>query len=105
MHGNLINVLANIDKIQSIHPLLPWQVSIQIYKLYKMHGNIINISANIDKTQYVLPCLYENGGTTWVLIKCCLVYQSPYMSRNVCLHVIMLALKDLLDTPLKCIEN
>jgi len=65
-----------------------------------VHGSVINVLANIDKIQSVLPCLSEDGSIVEVLIKCCLEYKSPFIFGNVLSNMIMLPLKDLLNTPL-----
>jgi len=65
-----------------------------------MQRSIINVPANIDKTQSILPRLHEDQGTIGVLLKRSLVYKSPFISGNVRPNMIMLALKDLLNTPL-----
>jgi len=63
--------------------------------------SIINVPANIDKTQSVLPRLLEDDGTIGVLLKWCLIYKSPFMSENVRPNMIILALKDLLNTQME----
>jgi hypothetical protein len=77
----------------------------QIHKLYnfgqfKLHGSIINVLANIDQTQSLLPRLPEVGTTIGILLKRRLEYRSPYMSGNIRPNIIMIALKDLIKTPL-----
>ena len=77
----------------------------QIHKLYnygqyKLHGSIINVPANIDQTQSVLPRLPEDGTTIGILLKRRLEYRSPYMSGNIRPNITMIALKDLINTPL-----
>jgi len=70
------------------------------YGQYKLHRSVINVPANIDKIQSTLPRFPENDMTIEVVIKHRLQYKSPFMSGNVRLNMIMLALKDLLSTPL-----
>ena len=65
-----------------------------------MHGSIINVSANIDKTHSILPRLPKNDTTIGVVIKRRLEYKSPFMSGNVHPNMMILALKDLFNTPL-----
>jgi hypothetical protein len=77
----------------------------QIHKLhnfgqFKLHGSIINVPTNIDQTQSLLPRLPEDGTTIGILLKRRLEYRSPYMSRNIRPNIIMIALKDLIKTPL-----
>ena len=106
------NIFRNI-RIESVNKLnvleerliYPQQAFAQIYKLhnygqYKLHGSVINVSSNLDKVQFILPRLLENDTTIGVVIKRRLQYKSPFMSSNVRPNMIMLALKDLLHTPL-----
>jgi hypothetical protein len=85
-----------------ISPHIPFA---QIHKLYnfgqlKLYGSIINVPTNIDQTQSLLPCLAEDGTTIGILLKRRLEYRSPYMSGNIRPNIIMIALKDLIKTPL-----
>jgi hypothetical protein len=77
----------------------------QIHKLhnfgqFKLHGSIINVPTNIDQTQSLLPRLPKDGTTIGILLKRRLEYRSPYMSGNIRPNIIMIALKDLIKTPL-----
>jgi hypothetical protein len=58
------------------------------------------VPANIDQTQSLLPRLPEDGTTIGVLLKRRLEYRSPYMSGNIRPNITMIALKDLMTTPL-----
>jgi hypothetical protein len=69
----------------------------QIYKLqgygqYKMHGSVINVPTNVDQIQSILPHLPHDGATIGVFLKICLEYKSPYISRNFCPNMVMVAL-------------
>ncbi len=77
----------------------------QIYKLqgygqYKMHGSVINVPTNVDQIQSILPHLPHDGATIGVFLKICLEYKSPYISRNFCPNMVMVALWYLIGTPL-----
>jgi hypothetical protein len=67
---------------------------------HKLHGSVINVPANIDKIQPILPRLPKYDTTIGVVIKRRLQYKYLFMSDNVRPNMIMLALKDLLNTPL-----
>jgi hypothetical protein len=67
---------------------------------FKLHGCIINMPANIDRTQSLLPHLPGDGTTIGMLLKECLEYRSPYMSRIIRSNITIIALKDLIKTPL-----
>jgi hypothetical protein len=56
--------------------------------------------ANVDQTQLILPCLPHDGAIIGVFLKWCLKYKSPYMSRNVHPNMTMVALWNLIETPL-----
>ena len=77
----------------------------QIHKLlnygqYKLHGSIINVPANINQTQSLLLRLPEDESTIGILLKRRLEYKSPYMFGNIRPNMTMIALKDLINTPL-----
>ena len=59
---------------------------------------MINVLANINKVLSILPRPPDSDTLIGVIIKCRLQYESPFMSGNVCSNMIMLALKDLLNT-------
>jgi hypothetical protein len=65
-----------------------------------MIGIFINVPTNINQMQLVLPCLPYDETTIGVFLKGQLEYKSPYMFGNVHLNLVMLALKDLISTPL-----
>ncbi len=62
-----------------------------------MKGIVINVLTNINQTKLMLPHLHDEA-TIGIFLKQWLEYKSPYMSRNVCLNLVMLALKDLIST-------
>jgi hypothetical protein len=77
----------------------------QIYKLhgygqYKMIGIFVNVPTNINQMKLVLPRLPYDEATIGIFLKGQLEYKSPYMFGNVHLNLVMLALKDLISTPL-----
>jgi hypothetical protein len=65
-----------------------------------MHGNAINVLANVDQTQLILPHLPHDGVIIGVFLKQRFKYKSLYMSGNVCPNMVMVALKNLIETPL-----
>jgi hypothetical protein len=65
-----------------------------------MHGYVINVLTNVDKTQSILPCLPHDGVAINVFFKQCFEYKSPYMLENVCPNMVMVILRDLIETPL-----
>jgi hypothetical protein len=65
-----------------------------------MKGIVINVLANINQMQLVLPRLPYDGATIGVFLKGQLEYKPPYIFGNVHLNLVMLALKDLISTPL-----
>ncbi len=65
-----------------------------------MHGSVINVPTNVDQTQSILPCLPHDGATIGVFLNQHLEYKSLYMSRNVHPNMVMVALRDLIETPL-----
>ncbi len=100
-------MISSVTKLTHLeeHFISPQLVFAQIYKLhgygqYKMKGIIINVPTNINQMQLVLPRLPYDEATIGVFLKGRLGYKSPYMFGNVCLNLVMLALKDLISTPL-----
>ena len=84
----------------------------QIHKLhnygkYKLHGSIINVLANIDQTQPLLSRLLKDELIIGIYLKHCLEYKFKYMPRYIRSNMTMMALKDLVNTPLykKCNIN
>jgi hypothetical protein len=75
-----------------------WQL--QGYGQYNIKGSIINVPSNINSTQSILPCLLHHEATIGLSLKRQMEYKSPYLIGNVHLNLIMLALHDLLNTPL-----
>ncbi len=65
-----------------------------------MKGNVINVPTNINQTQLMLPCLPYDEATIGVFLKWRLEYKSFYMFKNLRRNLVMLALKDLISTPL-----
>jgi hypothetical protein len=65
-----------------------------------MHGYVINVLANVDRTQSILPRLPHDGVTIGVFFKQCFEYKSPYMVGIVCPNMVMVILRDLIETPL-----
>jgi hypothetical protein len=77
----------------------------QIYKLqgygqYEMHDSVINIFESVDQTQSILSHLPHDGAKIGVFLKRRLEYKSPYMLRNVRPNMEMVALQNLIETPL-----
>ncbi len=75
-----------------------WQL--QGYRQYNIKRSIINVPSNINSTQLTLPCLLHDEVTIGLSLKKRMEYKSPYLIGNVCSNFIMLALHDLLNTPL-----
>jgi hypothetical protein len=65
-----------------------------------MHDSVINVLVNVDQTQLISPCLPHDSATIGVFFKQCLEYKSLYMSRNVHPNMVMVILRDLIETPL-----
>jgi hypothetical protein len=65
-----------------------------------MHGSVINVLPNVDQTQSILPCLPYDGATICVFFKIRLEYKSFYMSGNVRANMVMVVLRNLIETPL-----
>lgn len=101
------SIITSVKQLTSLEERLisPRLAFAQIHRLYnygqyKLHGSIVNVPANIDLTQSILPRLPEDGTTIGVLLKRRLEYKSPYMAGNIRPNMTMLALKDLIKTPL-----
>jgi hypothetical protein len=75
-----------------------WQL--QGYGQYNIKGSIINVPFNINSTQSILAHLPHDETTIVLSLKRQMEYKSPYLTSNVHLNLIMLALHDLLNTPL-----
>jgi hypothetical protein len=75
-----------------------WQV--ERYGQFKIHGSIINVPTNVNRTQFILPHMLNDEATIGLILKHKLEYKSPYLSRNIRLNQVMLALRDLVTTPL-----
>ncbi len=75
-----------------------WQL--QGYGQYNIKGSIINVPSNINFTQSILPCFLHDEATIGLSLKRQMEYKSPYLTCNVHLNLIMLALHDLFNTPL-----
>jgi hypothetical protein len=102
----LVQRLTQLEE-QLISPCLAFA---QIYKIhgygqYSIHGSIINVPSNINETQSILPRLPHDDLTIGILLKRRLEYKSPYMCGNVRPNYIILALNDLLKTPLYINSN
>jgi len=98
---SLITKLTHLEKC-FVSPKL---VFAQIYKLhsygqYKMEGIVINVPTNINQMQLLLSCLPYDDATIGVFLKWELEYKSFYMFLKVHPNLVMLALKDLVSTPL-----
>ncbi len=65
-----------------------------------MKGSVINVPTNKNKMQLMLPRLPCDEITIGVFLKRQFEYKSHYLSKNVCSNLVMLALKDLISTPL-----
>jgi hypothetical protein len=65
-----------------------------------MHNSVINIFANMDQTPSMLPHLSHDGATIGMFLKEHFEYKSFYMSRNVHPNMVMVVLRDLIETPL-----
>jgi hypothetical protein len=65
-----------------------------------MYGSGISVLTNVNQTQSILPCLPHDGVTISVVFKQCLEYKSFHMSKNNCSNVVMVALQNLIKTPL-----
>jgi hypothetical protein len=65
-----------------------------------MKGSVINLPTNINQMQLMLPCLPYDAAIIGVFFKRRLAYKSFYMFGNPCPNLVMLALKDLISTPL-----
>jgi hypothetical protein len=65
-----------------------------------MHGNVINVHANVDQIRSILPCLPHDSATICMFLKRRFEYKSPYMLRNVRPNMVMVVLRDLIETPL-----
>jgi hypothetical protein len=65
-----------------------------------MHDGVINVFESVDQTQSILSHLPRNDATIGVFLKRHLEYKSPYMLRNVRPNIEMVALQDLIETPL-----
>ena len=70
------------------------------YGQYKLYGSIINVPTDIDQTQSLLPRLPKDESTIGILLKRRLEYKSPYIFGNIRPNMTMIALKDLINTPL-----
>jgi hypothetical protein len=75
-----------------------WQV--EGYRQFKIRGSIINVLANVNITQSILPCMLNDEATIGVILKHRLEYKSPYLSRNIQSNQVMVALRNLVKTPL-----
>jgi hypothetical protein len=73
-----------------------WQL--QGYGQYNIKGSIINVPSNINFTQSILPCLPHDETKIGLSLKRRMEYKSPYLTSNVHLNLIMLALHDVLNT-------
>jgi len=100
-------MITSIQKLTQLKKrfISPCFAFAQIYKLqgygqYNMHGSVINVPENVDQIQSILPHLSHDGATIRVFLKICLEYKSPYMSKNVCPNMAMVALRYLIETPL-----
>ncbi len=67
---------------------------------HKMYGNVINVPTNVNQTWSMLPHSPHDGATICVFLKWHLKYKSPYMLENVCPNMVMVTLRDLIETPL-----
>jgi hypothetical protein len=65
-----------------------------------MHGSVIDVPTNVDQIQSILSHLPYDGAIVGVLLKRLFEYKSLYMSRNVCPNMVMVALRNLIETPL-----
>ena len=98
-------IILSIQRLTQLEERLisPCLVFAQIYKIhcqYTMHGSIINVLSNINEIQSILLQLPHDDLTIGKFFKRPFEYKSPYMSRNVYPHYIMLSLNALLKTPL-----
>jgi hypothetical protein len=75
-----------------------WQL--QGYGQYDIKGSIINVPSNINYTQSILPRIPHDEATIGLSLKIQMEYKPPYLTSNVHINLIMLALHDLLNTSL-----
>ncbi len=78
---------------------------VQIYKLYgygqsKMHGSVINVVTNMNEIKSILSHLPHDDTIIGVFIKQRFEYKSLYMSKNVPSNMMIITLRDLIETPL-----
>ncbi len=100
----------DIDFVKKLNELKERLVSpclafAQIWQLqgcgqYNIKGSIINVPSNINSTQSILPRLPHDETTIGLSLKRQMEYKSPYLTSSVHPNLIMLALHDLLNTPL-----
>jgi hypothetical protein len=105
-----IRLKNDIDSVKKLNELKKWLISrclafVQIWQLqgygqYNIRGNIINVPSNINYTQSILFHFPHDKTIISLLLKRQMKYKSPYLTNNVCLNFIMLALPDILNTPL-----
>jgi hypothetical protein len=105
-----IRLNNDIDFVKKLYELEEWLVSLclafaQIWQLqgygqYNIKGSIINVPSNINSTQSILPHLPHDEATIVLSLKKWMEYKSPYLTGNVHPNLIMLALHELLNTPL-----
>jgi hypothetical protein len=101
--NKIIPLVQKLTQLEE-HLISPCLAFAQIYKLqgygqYKMHGSVINVLANVDQTQSI-PCLPHDGATICVFFKQRLEYKSLYMLENVHPNMVMVILRDIIETPL-----
>jgi hypothetical protein len=75
-----------------------WQV--EGYGQYKIQGSIINVPTNVNITQSILPRMPNDEATISIILKRRLEYESLSLSGKIGPNQMMLALKNLMKTPL-----
>ncbi len=65
-----------------------------------MHGSVLNVLTNVNQTQSILPRLPHDGATIDVFFKWHFKYKSLYMLENVHANMMMVVLRNLIETPL-----